>query len=35
MKNSKSISIGCDHAGYDLKEEIISYLKTRGYTVMD
>ena len=35
MKLDKLISIGCDHAGYDLKEEIINYLESNDYTVID
>ena len=35
MRFDKSISIGCDHAGYDLKGEIINYLESNGYTVSD
>ena len=29
------VYIGCDHAGYDMKKEIISMLKEKGYTVED
>lgn len=29
------IPIGCDHAGYQLKQEIIKYLKSKGFEVKD
>ena len=29
------IAIGCDHAGYELKGEVISYLTDKGYEVLD
>jgi ribose 5-phosphate isomerase B len=29
------LSIGSDHAGYDLKNEIISYLQSKGHEVSD
>lgn len=29
------ISIGCDHGGYDLKEELKAYLQEKGYEVSD
>lgn len=29
------IAIGCDHAGYDLKSDIIGYLSQKGYQIMD
>lgn len=29
------IAIGCDHGGFQLKGEIISYLKEEGYEVQD
>lgn len=32
---SKYIPIGADHAGFQLKSEIIDYLKDKGYTVED
>tara|TARA_B100000214_G_C23926724_1_gene608718 strand:- start:793 stop:1233 length:441 start_codon:yes stop_codon:yes gene_type:complete len=35
MKINKFISIGSDHAGYDLKEEIVHYLKNNNYHVYD
>jgi len=31
----KKIAIGGDHAGYDLKSELITYLEELGYTVKD
>ena len=33
--NSKIIPIGCDHAGYALKQVIIEHLKNKGYEVED
>lgn len=29
------IVIGCDHAGYDLKQEIVAQLQDEGYTIVD
>ncbi len=29
------IPIGCDHAGFQLKQELISYLESKGYEVKD
>jgi RpiB/LacA/LacB family sugar-phosphate isomerase len=29
------VAIGCDHAGYDLKQEIIVHLRAEGYTIVD
>lgn len=29
------LSIGSDHAGYDLKKEIISFLQSKGHDVID
>lgn len=29
------ISIGCDHAGFDAKEEVVNYLKELGHEVVD
>lgn len=34
MKSEKII-IACDHAGYDLKNKIINYLKQEGYNIED
>jgi ribose 5-phosphate isomerase B len=31
----KTIAIGCDHAGFDLKENIKEYLLTKGFSVAD
>ena len=31
----KSIAIGGDHAGYDLKKNIIKYVENKGYSVKD
>jgi ribose 5-phosphate isomerase B len=32
---SKIIPIGADHAGFELKEKLISYLKSKNYDVKD
>lgn len=29
------IVIGCDHAGYELKGEVIGYLTEKGYNILD
>lgn len=29
------IAIGCDHGGYELKEEVVSHLKEQGIEVVD
>ena len=29
------IAIGCDHAGYELKKEFITYLKEKNYDFID
>jgi ribose 5-phosphate isomerase B len=31
----KIIPIGCDHAGFELKELVVKYLKEKGYEVKD
>ena len=31
----KTISIGCDHAGYEYKKSIIRMLKKQGYEIID
>ena len=31
----EKIIIGCDHAGFELKNKIIEYLKNKGYEVYD
>lgn len=31
----KKITIGCDHAGYELKRKVIAHLEERGYEVLD
>ena len=33
--NKFKIAIGCDHGGFDLKEEIVVELKSWGYEVID
>ena len=35
MSSEKKIAIGCDHAGYDLKETLKSYLSDKGYEIED
>lgn len=32
---SKTLSIGCDHAGTDYKKFLIQHLETKGYTLMN
>lgn len=32
---SKTLSIGCDHAGTDYKHYLIQYLETKGYTLIN
>ena len=32
---TKKITIGCDHAGYELKLKVIAHLKERGVEVID
>lgn len=29
------IAIGCDHGGYQLKQDIVAYLEKKGYTYQD
>ena len=31
----RKVAIGCDHAGYDLKQEIVAYLRGEGYEILD
>ncbi len=35
MKAGEKIIIGSDHAGFDLKEELVRYLAGKGYAVTD
>lgn len=35
MNSSKIIPIGCDHAGFELKQKLITYLESKGYEVVD
>jgi ribose 5-phosphate isomerase B len=30
-----TIALGCDHAGFPLKQPIIQFLKTKGYEILD
>ena len=32
---SKKVAIGCDHAGYELKKTVTSFLKENGFTTID
>jgi ribose 5-phosphate isomerase B len=32
---SKPIAIGSDHAGFEYKQKMVSYLKEKGYNVLD
>ncbi len=31
----KTIGICCDHAGYEMKKQVIAYLEEKGYTLKD
>lgn len=33
--NTKTIAIGCDHAGYQMRETLLPFLKNLGYDVND
>lgn len=33
--NKKILSIGCDHAAYNLKRKLIPYLEEKGYEILD
>lgn len=33
--NAKAIAIGCDHAGFRMRESLLPFLKNAGYTVID
>ena len=33
--NTKKITVGCDHAAYEMKLEVIRHLRERGYDVID
>jgi ribose 5-phosphate isomerase B len=35
MQDTRIIHIGADHAGFELKEELVPYLKSVGYEVVD
>ena len=34
-KSKKQLAIGCDHAGYELKEELLKFLRDEGYELKD
>ena len=33
--NTKKITVGCDHAAYELKQKVIAHLRERGIEVID
>jgi len=33
--NKNKIAIGCDHAGFELKQELVRFLENEGYSVND
>ena len=33
--NTKKITLGCDHAGYEMKAAVIAHLNERGWEVLD
>jgi len=35
MGDKKVASLGCDHAGYDYKDEVVEILKEYGYEILD
>ncbi len=35
MTTPKTIAIGCDHAGYEYKEALHSWLQSEGYVVLN
>lgn len=35
MSNTNIVRIGCDHAGYEVKDKIVAILKAKGLEVMD
>ena len=35
MTNKTVAAVGCDHAGFDYKDQVISALKNHGYEVVD
>lgn len=35
MNSTKIIPIGCDHAGFDMKQTIIKHLQSLGYEIVD
>ncbi|UAY51918.1 ribose 5-phosphate isomerase B [Ferruginibacter albus] len=35
LDKSKPVAIGCDHAGFDYKEQLISFLEGKGMTYKD
>jgi len=34
-KNKPCISVACDHAAFDLKRDLVAYLREQGHEVMD
>ena len=35
MRDKPSFAIGCDHAGYQMKEKVKEYLEKNGYQLTD
>ena len=35
IKVAKTVAIGCDHGGFDLKEKVIRIVEDQGYKVLD
>ena len=35
MSNESTVAIGCDHAGFELKENLKIYLESKGYKLLD
>lgn len=35
MADTQIVTVGCDHAGYDYKDDVIQLVKKHGYAVID